>query len=368
MTGLTIPFVGLVKQYNNLRTEILDATDEVLRSGQLMDGNFTAEFENWLARRNSVKYAVTCHSGTQALEIIAAYYATERGAPNPPTVLIPAVTYVATANAFMRAGWAVHFIDVDSYGVFDMRSIPDVSYQAMVLVGLYGAAITHIGDTKIWRQTVLRDGLVIEDAAQHWLAADGIRIGQAAAISFDPMKNLAAYGNGGAVVTNDADLYRYAQAWRNNGKPDHHHAGTNSRMSETDCAQLLVKTRYIDEWQQRRAKIAQFWMDKLQSAAVRCLINRDNWHDHSYHKFVIDVEARDILQKNLAIRGIETRVHYAQPLHEIDIYRQWPGPTFLSSASALCRRVLSLPIYPELTDLQVEYITDQVRDCVTSSG
>lgn len=368
MTGLTIPFVGLVKQYNNLRTEILDATDEVLRSGQLLDGNFTAEFENWLSRRNGVKYAVTCHSGTQALEIIAAYYATQSGAPNPPTVLIPAVTYVATANAFMRAGWDVHFVDVDACGIFDMRSIPDVSYQAMVLVGLYGAAITHIGDTKIWRQTVLRDGLVIEDAAQHWLAGGAIRIGQAAAISFDPMKNLAAYGNGGAVVTNDADLYRYAQSWRNNGKPSHHDAGTNSRMSEVDCAALLVKTRYIDEWQQRRAKIAQFWMDKLQIAGVRCLITRDNHHDHSFHKFVIDVEGRDILQKNLGIRGIDTRVHYAQPLHEIDIYRQWPGPSFLSSASALCRRVLSLPIYPELTDLQVEYIADQVRDCVTSSG
>jgi dTDP-4-amino-4,6-dideoxygalactose transaminase len=366
MTGLTIPFVGLAKQYHNLRTEILDATDEVLRSGQLMDGNFTAEFENWLSRRNGTKYAVTCHSGTQALEIIAAYYGTQHTMPNPPTVLIPAVTYVATVNAFMRAGWDVHFVDVDALGIFDMRSIPDVSYQAMVLVGLYGAAITHIGDTKIWRQTVLRDGLVIEDAAQHWLAADGVRIGQAAAISFDPMKNLAAYGNGGAVVTNDADLYRYAQAWRNNGKPDHHHAGTNSRMSEVDCAGLLVKTRYIDEWQQRRGKIAQFWLEKLQSASVRCLITRDNHHDHSYHKFVIDVEVRDILQRNLAIRGIETRVHYAQPLHEIDIYRQWPGPSFLSSASALCRRVLSLPIYPELTDLQVEYIADQVLDCAIS--
>ena len=262
----------------------------------------------------------------------------------------------------------MHFVDVDASGIFDMRSIPDVSYQAMVLVGLYGAAITHIGDTKLWRQTVLRDGLVIEDAAQHWLSGGAIRIGQAAAISFDPMKNLAAYGNGGAVVTNDADLYRYAQAVRNNGKPDHHHAGTNSRMSEIDCAQLLVKTRYIDQWQQRRGKIAQFWMDKLQSAAVRCLVTKDNWHDHSFHKFVIDVEARDILQRNLAIRGIETRVHYTQPLHEIDIYRQWPGPSFLSSASALCRRVLSLPIYPELTDLQVEYIADQVRDCVTNSG
>jgi dTDP-4-amino-4,6-dideoxygalactose transaminase len=99
---------------------------------------------------------------------------------------------------------------------------------------------------------------------------------------------------------------------------------------------------------------------------VRCLIDRDNEHEHCFHKFVIDLDKRDILQRNLAIRGIETKVHYSQPLHEIDIYRQWPGPDILSKASALCRRVLSLPIYPELTDLQVEYVADQVLDCVKS--
>jgi len=367
MNGLTIPFTGLKKQYHNLRDEILAVTDEVLRSGTYMDGNYTAEFENWLAKYNSVKYAVTCHSGTQALEIIAGYYATQTAVPNPPTVLIPAITYVATANAFMRAGWDVHFVDVDYNGIFDMRAIPDVSYQAMVLVGLYGAGIAHIGDAKIWRETILRtERLIIEDAAQHWLACNGTRIGHAAAISFDPMKNLPAYGNGGAVVTNDADLYRWAQAWRNNGKPTHHQAGTNSRMSEIECAGLLVKTRYLDQWQQRRAKIANYWMEKLHSSSVRCLIDRDNEHEHCFHKFVIDLDKRDILQRNLAIRGIETKVHYSQPLHEIDIYRQWPGPDILSKASALCRRVLSLPIYPELTDLQVEYVADQVLDCVKS--
>ena len=209
---------------------------------------------------------------------------------------------------------------------------------------------------------------MIEDAAQHWLSANSCRIGQAAAISFDPMKNLAAYGNGGAVVTNDGDLYRYVLSMRNNGKPDHHHAGTNSRMSEIDCAGLLVKTHYIDQWQYRRAKIARFWMDRLQSLPLRCLITPDNHHDHAYHKFVIDIECRDKLQADLAQCGIETRVHYPQPLHEIDIYRQWPGPSFVCSASALCRRVLSLPIYPELTDAEIETVADQVLVSVKSSG
>jgi dTDP-4-amino-4,6-dideoxygalactose transaminase len=367
MNGISIPFVGLKKQYHNLRDEILAATDEVMRSGQFMDGNNTAEFENWLAKKNHVKYAVTVHSGTHALECIAEFYR-DASAINAPCALLPTVTYAATANAFMRAGWDLHFVDVDANGLFDMKKVPEVDFQAVVLVGLYGAAITHLGDVKTWRNWTMTDRVVIEDAAQHWLAADCTRLGRAAAISFDPMKNLPAYGNGGAVLTNDADLYRWAQSWKNNGKPTHHDAGTNSRMSELDCAHMLVKTHYIDAWQKRRGEITNYWRDRFRGSSIRCLINRDNYHDHAFHKFVIDIDQRDILQRNLAIRGIETRVHYSQPLHEIDVYRQWPGPDILSTGSALCRRVVSLPIYPELTDLQVEYIADQVLDCVKSSG
>jgi dTDP-4-amino-4,6-dideoxygalactose transaminase len=102
----------------------------------------------------------------------------------------------------------------------------------------------------------------------------------------------------------------------------------------------------------------------LNKTEIRCLIDQDNRHDHAYHKFVIDVNNRDILQKNLAIRKIETRIHYVQPLHELGTFRQYQGPDILSCASALSRRVLTLPLYPELTDLEVEYVIDQVLDCV----
>jgi dTDP-4-amino-4,6-dideoxygalactose transaminase len=112
----------------------VDATDDVLRSGQLMNGNHTVEFEHWLAKKNHTKYAVTLHSGTSALECLAEYYATNSSLPNPPRVLIPTMTYSATANAFIRAGWEVHFVDTDNQGIFDIRRIPEVSYQAVVLV------------------------------------------------------------------------------------------------------------------------------------------------------------------------------------------------------------------------------------------
>ena len=210
--------------------------------------------------------------------------------------------------------------------------------------------------------------MIIEDAAQHWLASGSVRMGGSAAISFDPMKNLAAYGNGGAIVTNDSDVLHFARAWRDNGKATHDSTGTNSRMSELECALMLVKAQYIDDWQRRREKIARYWTERLRHPDIRCLITRDNVHDHAFHKFVIDVDKRDVVQRCLATKNIETRVHYAQPLHEIGTFRQWPGPDILSSASALSRRVLSLPIYPELTDLQVDYVADQVLDCVNNSG
>ena len=355
MTGsLSIPFTGLKKQYNQLRTEILDITDEVYRSGQLMSGNYTAEFENWLAKRNHSKYAITCHSGTQALEIIAEYYRTKISI-NPPRVVVPSMTYVATANAFIRAGWEVYLGDTDYHGLLDKKKIPqDLSIQATVLVGLYGASVDHL-EKKFWASD-----LVIEDGAQHWLANNGQRLGNATAISFDPMKNLNCYGNGGAIVTEDIDLLEFARNYRNNGRPGGYGIGTNSRMSEVDCAQMMVKTKYIDEWQERRKKIALYWMGRLKGSGIRTFIDSNNFQTHAFHKFVIDVDQRDILQRNLALKKIETKIHYEQPLHELPAYEKYSGPDILSVASATSRRVLSLPFYPELTDLEVEYVIDQV--------
>ena len=355
MNGLKIPFTGLKKQYNNLRTEILDATDEVLRSGQLMSGNYTAEFENWLAKKNHSKYAVTCHSGSQALEIIAEYYRLQTSV-TPPRVVVPAMTYVATANAFIRAGWEVYIADTDAYGLLDKKKIPqELSVQATVLVGLYGAAVNA---DRFWGTD-----LIIEDGAQHWLSNGCSRIGNATAISFDPMKNLNAYGNGGAVVTDDIDLLEFAREWCNNGKPLHSNIGTNSRMSEVECAQMMVKTRHIDAWQDRRKNISLYWMGRLKNSGIRSLITTQNFDSHCYHKFVIDIDNRDIVSRNLAIKGIETKVHYKEPLHELPAYSDYSGPDILSVASALSRRVLSLPCYSELSDLEVEYIIDSVLDC-----
>ena len=356
-TGLTIPFTGLRKQYNNLRQEILDVTDEVLRSGQLMDGNYTAEFAHWISRKNGVKYATLCHSGTQALEIIAEYFRSKISI-TPPTVVVPALTYPATANAWIRAGWNIYILDTDNYGQMDYRKLPhDLSYQAVCLVGLYGQSVHQH-----WRN---HGDIIVEDAAQHWLADKCHRHSESTAISFDPTKNFANYGNGGAVVTDRYELQEFARDYVNNGKYlKHSEIGTNSRMSEVDCAQMMVKTRHLNAWQHRRATIAAYWMNRLEKSPVRSLIDKSNFDKHCYHKFVIEVDQRDIVQRNLSLRKIETKIHYAEPLQELPVFQQYQGPDMLSASYALSRRCLSLPIYPELLDIEVEYIIDQLLEIV----
>ena len=125
----------------------------------------------------------------------------------------------------------------------------------MLFRSLYGAAVNA---DRFWATD-----LIIEDGAQHWLSNNCNRIGNATAISFDPMKNLNAYGNGGAVVTDDLDLLEFAREWTNNGKPKHSNIGTNSRMSEIECGQMMVKTNHIDSWQERRRAIVNYWMTRL---------------------------------------------------------------------------------------------------------
>lgn len=359
MNGSTIPFTGIQRQYNALREEILDATDQVLRSGVVMSGEYTKQFEDWLAKKNRQQYAVTCHSGTQALEIIASYYADEQSI-NPPRVILPALTFPATANAWSRAGWEIDFVDTDAYGQINYEKIDRKrSRQAICVVGLYGQAVKD--DTAYFYSD-----FVIEDGAQHWLADDCKRRSKATAISFDPTKNLANYGNGGAIITNDSNLVVFARDWTTHGKQTRHcRAGSNSRMSEVDCAQMMVKTRCIKYWQQRRREIAQDWMSRLATSSVRSLIDNSNFDKHCYHKFVIEVDNRDQLAAELKERGIETKVHYTEPLWSLPAYQTChSSERFFSCAEALSKRCLSLPIYPELNDSEVEYIIDQVLEIV----
>ena len=356
-----IPFFGLAKQYKNLKDELLEATDKVLSSGVLMNGAQTAAFETWLAIKTGTSFAVTVHSGTQALEIIAKWAKIDHDRlmndeMDPihtikPIVRIPNVTYIATLNAFINAGYEVELIDTDKNGLMLLKdSILDDFTKHTCSVGLYGAN-PHRNTT---------NGLMhdIVDGAQHWLVADDI--GQGMAISFDPTKNLPASGNGGAIVTNDRSLYDFAHSYRSNGKHEHNIAGTNTRMSEQECAQILVRARYIDKWQWRRKEIRHYYLDEFKNLDLRCL-SRDHMV-HADQKFVVYTDKRDSLYKFLQDNGIEIKIHYPQALSEMPIAKNIKvKPDMLSTSVNLTRGLLSLPMYPELTDSEVEFVATTVK-------
>lgn len=362
MTGSTIAHFGLARQYKNLKSELLDATDLVLRSGTLMNGEYTSKFETWLAMRTNTAFAITVHSGTQALEIIAKWVKqdfdrTMNDGPDiihyiPPVVRIPNITYVATLNAFVNAGFEVELIDTDKNGLMllDNSTLDDFTKHSCS-VGLYGAN-PHKNPVSGMMSDVV-------DGAQHWLVADDI--GQGMAISFDPTKNLPASGNGGAIVTNDRSLYEFAYSYRSNGKHEHEMSGTNSRMSEQECAQLLVRAKYIDKWQWRRKEIRHYYLDEFKNIDLRCL-SRDHMV-HADQKFVIYTDKRDELQKHLSDAGIEAKVHYPYTLSELPIAKNIKvKPDMLSTSVMLTKGLLSLPIYPELSDSEVECITDKIKE------
>lgn len=258
---------------------------------------------------------------------------------------VPNLTYPATLNAFLNSGCKVQIVDTDINGHGKVSDDYDFENRgdAHCHVGLFGA-----------NPPIETYPEYIIDGAQHWLVADYFGVGMA--ISFDPTKNLNASGNGGAILTNSTDLYHFAKAFRNNGKDNNFYTGTNSKMSEIDCAHVLVRSAYIDQWQERRKEIRRYYLKHFEKLPIRCL-SRD-FPFHMDQKFAIYYTDRNKLQEYLTKQGIETRIHYAQTLSELPVARDLIKPDMISTSTMLSRGLLSLPIHPELTDAEVEYITN----------
>jgi dTDP-4-amino-4,6-dideoxygalactose transaminase len=366
----TIPFFGVDKQYATIKDEILDASNRVYTSGHVLDGPYTQMFERQMASRTMRQYAVAVNSGTQAL--IFAQHAlgiygnmdTNRGGK----IMIPGVSFVATLNSVLMAGNDPVYCDIDHNALLDIESIDytlNGNIDAIMYVNMFGNVLDYdrlLNVAKFFSEDVK----IIEDAAQSFGATyNGIpsgKLGDVSILSFDPTKNLNNYGSGGMLLTDDYNAYQFALSLRDNGKVHKHDwAGTNSKMSESDCAQMLVKLKYFDTWQRRRQEIADYYIENLTDWVDVLLPNRDV--EHAWHKFVIRVGSRSQMQGYLASKGIETKIHYEQPLYEhpvgwdyIDYARD-----LMRGSSAHCQEALSLPIYPELSDSEVEHVVEAIR-------
>ena len=365
-TGMSVPLLDLKAQYNDLRAEIDDAVRRVMESTRFIGGPEVTGFEDDIARYSQCAHAVACASGTDAL--LLAMWALGIGPGDE--VVTSAYSFFASAGTIANNGATPVFVDIDprtyNIDVHKIEAAITPRTKAIMPVHLYGqcadmTAIRALAERrKLW---------LIEDAAQaigsEWEGRRAGSMGDFGGFSFFPSKNLGGAGDGGMIVSNNADHADRARLLCNHGaRPKYYHAliGTNSRLDSLQAAILRVKLRHLDRWSEKRAQNAKVYDGLLEgSGAGRPF--RDPRSRHIYNQYVIRSERRDELKKHLDERAVGTEVYYPVPLHLQQCfatlgYREGDMP----QSEAAARETLALPIYPELTEDQNRYVAASVRE------
>jgi dTDP-4-amino-4,6-dideoxygalactose transaminase len=364
---MNVQLMDLKRQYQSLRGEILTRIEEVLQGMELFLGENVFRLEEEFARYCGASYAVGVGSGTDALHLAL------RAAGIGPgdEVITVAHTFAATVEAILYTGARPVLVDVDpvtcTMDVEQVAAAVGPRTRAIVPVHLYG----HPADMDGIMAVARRHGLfVLEDACQaHGAMYRGRRVGSlgdAAAFSFYYSKNLGAYGEGGMAVTNDRALATRMQMLRNHGsKAKNRHAllGYNARLDEIQAAVLRVKLPRLDRWNTLRRNWARQYTQQLADLEEITTPVELPHVSHVYHLYVIQTAERDALQQWLKRHDIATGVHYPVPVHLQEAYRGLGYPAgSLPVTEALAERILSLPMYPELTLDKVSFVSQSIRD------
>jgi dTDP-4-amino-4,6-dideoxygalactose transaminase len=373
---MPVPFVDLQAQYRAIKAEVDAAVQRVLDSSAFILGREVEAFERAFAEYVGARECVGVSNGTAAIQLALQACGVGPG----HEVIVPANTFFATAEAVSTAGATPVFVDCDPA----TRNVDPAALaravtertRAVIPVHLYGRPADLDAVFEVARR---HDLLVIEDAAQaHGALYRGRRVGGlglAGCFSFYPGKNLGAYGEGGAVVTDDPGVARRLRMLRDHGseqKYRHEFVGYNARLEGIQGAVLNVKLKHLDRWNGlRRAHAARYRerLGPLEASGALTLPRDPADAEHVYHLFVVESGARDALQRYLAGAGVQTGIHYPVPVHLQPAYaalghREGDFP----AAEALARRALSLPMYAELTERQVAYVADAVSDFCAERG
>lgn len=367
-----IPLVDLPAQFRALKPEIEAAVSQVFANAQFILGPAVAAFERDFAAFCHTSHAVGVNSGTSALHL--SLLAAGVG-PGDEVVTVP-FTFVATIAAIEYAGAKPVLVDVEpGYLTMDPAKLEAAitpRTKAIIPVHLFGQP----ADMDPIMAIAKRHGLVvIEDACQaHGAEYKGVRcgaIGQLGCFSFYPGKNLGAYGEGGAVVTGDpalADRIRLLRAWGEEVRYEHKYRGFNYRMDGVQGAILGVKLRYLEAWTEARRRNAAEYSRRLADTPAQPLPERDDVR-HVYHLYVVRLQQRDAWRERLTEAGVQTGVHYPIPVHLQPAYHDlgYRAGDFPVCEQA-SREVLSLPMFPELTDAQIDTITSALRTSVGAAG
>jgi dTDP-4-amino-4,6-dideoxygalactose transaminase len=370
----SVPFVDLRAMAGEVWPEIEQEYVACLLDGAYIGGSPVTAFEDEWAAYCGADHAVGVANGTDALQLSLIALGIGVG----DEVVVPANTFIATAAAVVRAGAAPRFADVsDDTLLMTPRTLTEAitsRTRAVIVVHLFGQVPDMTGLLSVASHAGIT---VIEDAAQaHGAEWDGRRagsLGEAACFSFYPGKNLGAFGDAGAVVTSRPELADRVRALANHGRSrgashyEHEHVGTNSRLDALQAVSLSGKLAFLDAWTRRRIALASRYRDLLSStdftATELKLTDVAPLARHVYHLFVVRVARRDSVRAELARRGIETGVHYPVPCHlQPPLRRFADGP--LPVAERAASELLSLPMFPHLTDSQVDFVCEALCDAL----
>jgi len=414
-----IPLFDLTRQYNQLREEILQKIDEALLNGRVILGEAVKELEKSVAELIGVKHGIGVANGSDALLIAVAALGIGRG----DYVITTPYTFFATVSCITRNGATPLFADIDpvTYNInLDeveeiLRTHPErEKIRAIIPVHLFGRAIDLERLEKIREKYGVR---IIEDCAQSigagWTYKDGTvkitgSIGELSTLSFFPTKNLGAYGDAGMIVTDDDELAAFCRSYRVHGSPVkyvHDMIGINSRLDELQAIVLNIKLRHLEEYQKRRREIAAKYQAEMlvnglnvagcglsvvgkdqslsnnaqhtthNDVLIHCpsVSNEEGDHSfsHVFHQYVVRFEGfsreeRDRLRDHLASNGIGTSIYYPMGLHQQKCFEYLGIPAgSLPETEKACEETLALPIFPEMTDEEIEYVVEKIAEFVT---
>ena len=361
---MKIQLVDLKAQYLSIKAEIDTAIQSVIDESAFIKGKYVTTFENEYAESYGVKHCVSCANGTDAIYITLKALGIGVG----DEVITTALTWISTAEAITQTGARVVFVDIEpTYYTIDTRRIEEKitpRTKAIIPVHLYG----HPANMDTVMSIAEKHGLyVVEDCAQahfaQWKGQNVGTFGIAGTFSFFPSKNLGAYGDAGCIVSNDDDLAVRARMFANHGsivKHQHDTEGINSRMDGIQAAILSVKLKHVGEWNNLRIMHAKRYNELL----CDVVLTPSNHPEarHVFHLYVVRTEKRDDLRKRLEANDIATGVHYPTALPFLKAYAHLGHePRDFSVAHTCSSQIVSLPMYPELTDETQDVVVQAIR-------
>jgi dTDP-4-amino-4,6-dideoxygalactose transaminase len=363
---MKVPFVDLKAQYLSIQVEIDVAIDDIISNTAFIGGKPVSDFEAAFAALYGIDHCISVANGTDSLYIIMRMLGIGQG----DEVITVANSWISSSETISQTGARPVFVDIDpdyySLNEHLLEAAITSKTKAIMPVHLHGQSVNMAEVMRIANKYNLP---VIEDCAQsHFSEFQGKRVGTfgiAASFSFYPGKNLGAYGDAGAIITNDAELAEKCRMYARHGalkKHEHQIEGVNSRLDGLQAAILSAKLRHILDWTAARIRCADTYDQLLSGVSSIVTPKRRENTKHSFHLYVIRAENRDGLAQHLKANNIETAIHYPTALPNLDAYAYLGHrPEDFPIATAYQSQILSLPIYPELSSAQMEYVGDCIK-------